>query len=159
MAPKTGFWCVGEGAAGLPLPWSQGGCYSPWLLHWATVFSAWVLSPVWLIYYYDTKNTFESIYLGGHFFKLCLPYGRPRFDPWVRKILWRRQRLPTPVFWPGEFHRLYCPQGRRESDLTEQLSLSMNPIQYKNIIKNKAFSVQEDNLILKYVSVGIRLDK
>ena len=24
--------------------------------------------------------------------------GRPGFDPW---------RLPTPVFWPGEFHRLY----------------------------------------------------
>ena len=49
----------------------------------------------------------------------------------------------------------------KESDLTEQLSLSlcMNPIQYKNINKNKAFSVQEDNLILKYVSVGIKLDK
>ena len=24
--------------------------------------------------------------------------------PWVRKIPWRRERLPTPVFWPGEFH-------------------------------------------------------
>ena len=22
------------------------------------------------------------------------------FDPWVGKILWRRERLPTPVFWP-----------------------------------------------------------
>ena len=22
---------------------------------------------------------------------------------WVRKIPWRRERLPTPVFWPGEF--------------------------------------------------------
>ena len=26
------------------------------------------------------------------------------FDPWVGKIPWRRERLPTPVFWPGEFH-------------------------------------------------------
>ena len=26
---------------------------------------------------------------------------------WVAKILWRRERLPTPVFWPGEFHGLY----------------------------------------------------
>ena len=28
---------------------------------------------------------------------------RPRFDSWVRKILWRRDRLPTPVFlvFPG----------------------------------------------------------
>ena len=25
---------------------------------------------------------------------------------WVGKIPWRRERLPTPVFWPGEFHGL-----------------------------------------------------
>ena len=24
--------------------------------------------------------------------------------PWVGKISWRREWLPTPVFWPGEFH-------------------------------------------------------
>ena len=29
---------------------------------------------------------------------------RPRFDPWVRKIPWRRKRQPTPVFLPGESH-------------------------------------------------------
>ena len=33
----------------------------------------------------------------------------PGFDPWVGKISWRRERLPTPVFWPGEFHGLYSP--------------------------------------------------
>ena len=26
------------------------------------------------------------------------------FDPWVGKIPWRIERLPTPVFWPREFH-------------------------------------------------------
>ena len=26
------------------------------------------------------------------------------FDPWVRKIPWRRKWQPTPVFLPGEFH-------------------------------------------------------
>ena len=26
------------------------------------------------------------------------------FDSWVGKIHWRRKRLPTPVFLPGEFH-------------------------------------------------------
>ena len=31
---------------------------------------------------------------------------RPGFDPWVGNIPWRRERLPTPVFWPGEFHGL-----------------------------------------------------
>ena len=30
--------------------------------------------------------------------------GRLGFDPWVGKIPWRMERLPTPVFWAGEFH-------------------------------------------------------
>ena len=30
------------------------------------------------------------------------------------------------VFWPGEFHELYSPWGCKESDLTEQLSLSLS---------------------------------
>ena len=29
---------------------------------------------------------------------------RHEFDPWVRKILWRREWLSTPVFLPGKFH-------------------------------------------------------
>ena len=40
-------------------------------------------------------------------------------QPWVGKIPWRRERLPTPVFWPGESHGLYSPRGRKESDMTE----------------------------------------
>ena len=39
-------------------------------------------------------------------------------NPWVRKILWQRERLPTPVFWPGEFHGLYSPWGCKELDVT-----------------------------------------
>ena len=39
--------------------------------------------------------------------RICLQCGRPGFDPWFEKIPWRRQRLPIPVFWPGEFHGLY----------------------------------------------------
>ena len=38
---------------------------------------------------------------------------------WVRKIPWRRERLPTPVFWPGEFHGLQSPWGGKESDTTK----------------------------------------
>ena len=30
--------------------------------------------------------------------------GRSRFYPWVGKIPWGRERLPTSVFLPGEFH-------------------------------------------------------
>ena len=39
-------------------------------------------------------------------------------------IPWRRERLPTLVFWPGKFHRLYRPWGRKELDTTKRLSLS-----------------------------------
>ena len=46
-------------------------------------------------------------------------------ETWVRKIPWRRERLPTPVFWPGEFHELYSPWDCKELDMTEQLSLSL----------------------------------
>ena len=33
-----------------------------------------------------------------------------------------RERLPTSVFWPGEFHGLYSSWAHKESDTTEQLS-------------------------------------
>ena len=32
-----------------------------------------------------------------------------QLDSWIGKIPWRRKRLPTPIFWPGEFHGLYSP--------------------------------------------------
>jgi len=35
----------------------------------------------------------------------CRRRRRHRFDPWVGKIPWRREWLPTPVFLPGESHR------------------------------------------------------
>ena len=48
-------------------------------------------------------------------------------ETWVRSLGWedllRRERLPTSVFWPGEFHGLYSPWGCKELDTTEQLSL------------------------------------
>ena len=44
---------------------------------------------------------------------------RPGLHPWVGKIPWRRERLPTPVFWPGELHGLYSPWGCKELDMTE----------------------------------------
>ena len=46
------------------------------------------------------------------------PRMRPEFNPCVGKIPWRRERLPTPVFWPGEFHGLYSPLDHKELDMT-----------------------------------------
>ena len=55
--------------------------------------------------------------------RIHLQCGRPGFHPWVGKILREGERLPTPVFWPGEFHGLCSPWGYKEPDTTEPLSL------------------------------------
>ena len=54
----------------------------------------------------------------------CKSRRRPRFDPWVGKIPWRKAWQPTPVFLPGEPHEQrslvgYSPWSRKESDTTE----------------------------------------
>ena len=40
------------------------------------------------------------------------------WETWVRSLAWK-ERLPTPVFWPGEL-------GHKELDTTERLSLSLS---------------------------------
>ena len=50
---------------------------------------------------------------------------------WVRKIPWRREWLPTPVFLPGEFHGQrslagYSPWGCKELDMNERLTLLLS---------------------------------
>ena len=65
--------------------------------------------------------------LGGSDYKsICLQCKRPRFDPWVWKITWRRKWQPTPVLLPGKSHGPrslvgYSPWGLKESDMTDRL--------------------------------------
>ena len=52
---------------------------------------------------------------------------RPKLDPWVRKIPWRREWPPTPGFLPGaspgQRSLAGCsPRGRRKSDTPELLT-------------------------------------
>ena len=54
----------------------------------------------------------------------CRRYQRRRFDPWVRKIPWKRDWLPTPVSLPGkspwtEDLAGYSPWGCKKLDMTE----------------------------------------
>ena len=58
---------------------------------------------------------------------LGLQCGRPGFHPW------RREWLPILVFLLGEFHRQrilvsYGPWGRKESDTTKRLTLSLHSL-------------------------------
>ena len=48
-------------------------------------------------------------------------------EAWVPSLGWedplQEEKAPTPVFWSGEFHGLYSPWGRKESDTPERLSV------------------------------------
>ena len=53
------------------------------------------------------------------------------FDPWVKKIPWRRKWQPSPVLLPGKSHGQrslvgYSPWDCKESDTTERLHLLMS---------------------------------
>ena len=55
-------------------------------------------------------------FLGGSVVKNTCQCSRPKFDPWVRKIPWRRKWQPTLVFLPGKSHEQrsllgYSPWG------------------------------------------------
>ena len=41
----------------------------------------------------------------------CRRPRRSRFDLWVRKIPWRRERQSTPIFLPGKSHEGRSPKS------------------------------------------------
>ena len=59
--------------------------------------------------------------------RTCLQCWRPGFDPWVRKIPWRREWLLSPLFLPRESHEQrsllgYSPWNHKELDITGWLT-------------------------------------
>ena len=73
----------------------------------------------------------------------CRRFKRHQFDPWVRKIPWRREWLHTPVFLPGESPGQrslagYSPQLCKELDMTEMT-------QHTHMLNNR-FSIQTKEL-------------
>ena len=76
----------------------------------------------------------------------CRRRKRHGFNPWVRKIPWRRKWQPTPIYLPGKSHGQrslvgYSPWGSKESDTTEWLSIDI--IKKKNFIKGSIW-IQQD---------------
>ena len=54
------------------------------------------------------------------------------FDLWIGTIPWRRERLPTPIFLPGECHGKrnladYSPWGHKELHMTEHTHTTKQP--------------------------------
>ena len=59
----------------------------------------------------------------------CRRCKRHRFNPWFRKILWRRKWQLAPVFLPGKFHGQRSlagcsPLSRKEPGMTEHTSIN-----------------------------------
>ena len=68
----------------------------------------------------------HSILPGGLDGRVCLQCRRLGFNPWVRKIPWKRKWQPTTVSLPGKSQGWRSlsgcsPWGPKESDMTEQL--------------------------------------
>ena len=89
--------------------------YITFILHFISIITVWYIgsSQVSLV----VKNPPAS----------ASRWKRHRFNPWIRKMPWRRVQQPTPVFLPGESHGQkslvdYSRWGRREMDTTEQVN-------------------------------------
>ena len=96
--------------------------------------------------------------------RICLQYRRHGFNPWVGKIPWRREWLPTLASLPGEFHGQrslagYSSWDHNESDMNEGLTHTHNMQKctkeqkildlnvFKNILWNQT-SFYETTLVL-----------
>ena len=80
-------------------------------------------NPLWYISVYILSGFWGGV-SGKEPTCQCRRCKRLRFNPWVRKIPWRRVRQPTKVFLPGKFYGQrslvgYSPWGHKESDTTE----------------------------------------
>ena len=96
-------------------------------------------------------------FLGGTEGKESRKHRRRGFDPWIRKIPWRRKWQPTPVFLPGKFHGQrslagYSPWGHKESDMTECLTLFFFFLFLSNT-SNMVYLFMTENFIIMYFKV------
>ena len=66
---------------------------------------------------------------------------RHRFDPWVRKIPWRRKWQPTPVFLPGKSHGQRSLAGYTVHGVTKNQTQLSEHKQAPRIWKTKQFWV------------------
>ena len=54
---------------------------------------------------------------GSDWLSVCLQCGRPRFNPWVGKIPWRRKWQSTPLLLPGKSHGLRSLVGYSQQSM------------------------------------------
>ena len=80
-------------------------------------------------------------------------------ETWVWSLGWEDSlengKLLTLVFWPGEFHGLYSPWDRKESDMTEWFSLHFSS--YYGKWDSSVISLHEIMINMQYVFFQIFL--
>ena len=96
--------------------------------------------------------------------RICPQCRELGFNPWVRKILWRRKWQPTPVFLPGESHRQrsllgYSPRGCKSrtqwSICYTQWSICYTTLQSKQVYKPNKLKIYACVYANRYVLLYI----
>ena len=96
-----------------------------WHNYWK-IFETKLSNQLNFIWYWNMLSSSSQLPWWLRRWSVCPQCGRPRFNPWVGKILWRRKWQPTPVLLAGKSHGRgsvvgYSPWGLKESDTTEGL--------------------------------------
>ena len=117
---------------------------------------AWIADSYTWILVYSCKDTTKGAFSVNYIVSLGLPGGaggkepacqysrhkRCRFDPWVGKIPWRRERRHTSVFSPGESHRQrslagsIVPRVTKSRTWLEQRSMPISFCSLKSFPRN-----------------------
>ena len=74
----------------------SGAVLQPWRTWWLRSLLHWTPG--------SEEGAFDAATVWLRQQRIFLQYRRPGFNPWIRKILWRREWQPTAVFLPGESH-------------------------------------------------------
>ena len=123
----------------------------------------WKIRTFWPTQYLRIYSNHSGGFPGGASDKECTHqcrrHKRHRFDPWIKKIPWRRKWRPSPVFLHGESHRQrslvgYSPWGCKESDTTEVTYHKLQPFQTS--LDYVSFST-DHVMSLKHMSKLLRL--
>ena len=84
--------------------------------------------------------------------RICLQWRRPGFDPWVRKIPWRREWQSTLVFSLGEF----CGHTMGSQRVRHNWATFTHLVKMYVFIVNLGFVYQNDTtILLKHVKVKV----
>ena len=80
------------------------------------------------------------------------PPGRPRFNPWVGKIPWRRKWQPIPVLLPGESHGQRSLMGSSHSSVQSlsHVQLFATP---RTAARQSSLSSIDSHSLLKLMSI------